>query len=309
MTALSGTEAFPHVSAIAAAALRAWPDHEKFVRASLGSGDGGFMSRLESVATDVVALTGDDLDVFAHDYRWMCEVFREEQFYFARHKKYRRSTIDEAIRDVYGNASYMSRYVNGILLTQVLWLNHARAMDIYRDVFLPRNRAAYEHLEVGPGHGLFLVSAARDPRCAALTAWDVSPSSLESTRRALGKMEVVRPVVMREAEICSVDPEPDAFDSIICSEVLEHTEHPHKALDNIFRALRSGGQLFLNIPVNSPAPDHIYLWRKPDEVRSLVETQGFVIEEFITLPPTGRTLQDALRYDFDISCVIIASKP
>ena len=309
MTALSGTEAFPHVSAIAAAALRAWPDHEKFVRASLGSGDGGFMSRLESVATDVVALTGDDLDVFAQDYRWMCEAFREEQFYFARHKKYRRSTIDEAIRDIYGNPSYMSRYVNGILLTQVLWLNHARAMDIYRDMFLPGNRAGYEHLEVGPGHGLFLVSAARDPRCAALTAWDVSPSSLESTRRALGKMKVVRPVVMREAEICSADPQPDAFDSIICSEVLEHTEHPHKALDNIFRALRSGGQLFLNIPVNSPAPDHIYLWRKPDEVRSLVETQGFVIEEFITLPPTGRTLQDALRYDFDISCVIIASKP
>jgi len=120
MTALSGTEALLHVSAIAAAALRAWPDHEKFIRASLGSGDRKFMSRLENVATDVVALTGDDLDAFAHDYRWMCEVFREEQFYFARHKKYRRSTLEEAIRDIYGNASYMSRYVNGILLTQVL---------------------------------------------------------------------------------------------------------------------------------------------------------------------------------------------
>jgi 2-polyprenyl-3-methyl-5-hydroxy-6-metoxy-1,4-benzoquinol methylase len=309
MTALSGTEEFPHLSAIAAAALQAWPDHEKFVRASLTSGDRGFKSRLENVATDVVALTGDDLDIFADDYRWMCEVFREEQFYFRRHKKYRRSTIEEAIRDIYANPPYMARYVNGILLTQVLWQNHARAIDIYRHRFLPGNHEGYEHLEVGPGHGLFLVSAARDPRCANLTAWDVSRSSLESTRRALHKMKVMRPVAMKEAEICSVDPQPNAFDSITCSEVLEHTEHPYKALDNIFRALRSRGRLFLNIPVNSPAPDHIYLWRKPAEIQSMVQNRGFLIEEFFTLPPTGQTLGDALKHDFDISCVVIASKP
>ena len=309
MTAVSGAEEFPNLGAIAAATLRAWPEHEKFIRASLGGQDRGFVSRLENVATDVVALTGDDLGIFARDYRWMCEVVREEQFYFARHKKYRRSTIEQAIRDIYGNAPYMSRYVNGLFLSQVLWLNHAQAMDIYRDRFLPGNREGYEHLEVGPGHGLFLVSAARDPRCGGLTAWDVSPSSLESTGRALRKMKVARPVTMKEAEICSVDPPPDAFDSIICSEVLEHTEHPHKALDNIFRALRPGGRLFLNVPVNSPAPDHIYLWRKPGEIQSMVETKGFVIEEFITLPPTGQTLEDALKHDFDISCVTIASKP
>jgi 2-polyprenyl-3-methyl-5-hydroxy-6-metoxy-1,4-benzoquinol methylase len=309
VSALSAGEEFPHLSAIAAAALRAWPDHEKFIRASLGSGDRGFMSRLERVATDVVALAGDDLDTFAQDYRWMCQVFREEQFYFRRHGKYRRATIAEAIRDIYGNAPYMARYVNGILLTQVLWQNHAQAIDIYRDKFLPGNREGYEHLEVGPGHGLFLVSAARDPRCASLTAWDVSRSSLESTRRALQKMNVVRPVAMKEAEICSVDPAPDEFDSITCSEVLEHTELPHRALDNIFRALRSGGQLFLNIPVNSPAPDHIYLWREPAEIHSMVAKLGFTVEEFMTLPPTGQTLEEALKHGFDISCVIIASKP
>ena len=87
MTALPGAEELPHLAAITAAALRAWPGHEKFLRASLSSGDSGFLARLESVAMDVVALTSDDLEVFAGDYRWMCEVVREEQFYFARHKK------------------------------------------------------------------------------------------------------------------------------------------------------------------------------------------------------------------------------
>ena len=308
-TALSGIQQFPALSSIATAVLREWPGHEKFIRSSLDSNDEGYMSRLEDVAADLLALTGDDLDRFAADYRWMCNLVMEEQLYFVRNEKYRRDTLDEVIRDVYANAPFMSRYVNGILLTQVLWRNHAQAMDIYRHKFLPGNCEGYRHLEVGPGHGLFLVFAARDPRCGGVTAWDVSRSSLESTREALRKMKVEGPVAMEESEICSVQPEAEQFDSIMCSEVLEHTERPHKALDNLFRALRPGGRLFLNIPVNSPAPDHIYLWRKPEEIRSMVVDQGFRIEEFITLPLTGRTLEQALKHNYDISCLAIATKP
>ncbi|HEY8191764.1 MAG TPA: class I SAM-dependent methyltransferase [Alphaproteobacteria bacterium] len=299
---------FPSIAEIAMAVLKAWPEHKKFVDSSLSVADDSFLMRLENVADHALTLTGGDLVRFAADYRWMCEVFREEQFYFARHKKYRRSTIEEAIRDVYGNAPYMSRYVNGILISQILWHNHAHAMDIYREQFLPRNKNDYAHLEVGPGHGLFLSFAATDDRCGSVAAWDVSPSSLESTRRALEKMGVIRDVMMTEAEICSVDPAPEQFDSIMCSEVLEHTEQPEKALANIVRALRPGGRLFLNIPVNSPAPDHIYLWRKPEEIRQMVEAGGLEIERFITLPPTGKTLEQALKHDFDISCIAIARK-
>jgi 2-polyprenyl-3-methyl-5-hydroxy-6-metoxy-1,4-benzoquinol methylase len=307
--ALSRTEELPGISLIVSAALLEWPEHEKFIHASLDPADQPFLSRLDDVARNVLALAGSDLGRFAADYRWMCEIVKEEQFYFARHRRYRRSKIAEAIRDIYSNAPFMVRYVNGLLLTQVLWRNHAQAMDLYRRKFLPGNCEGYAHLEVGPGHGLFLVFAARDPRCGSLTAWDVSRASLESTGQALRKMQVGRSVTMKEAEVCSIDPEPGQFDSILCSEVLEHTEQPHKALDNLFRVLRSAGRLFLNIPVNSPAPDHIYLWRKPGEIRDLVGDRGFVVEDFITLPPTGQTLEQAIKHDFDISCIVIARKP
>ncbi len=309
LAVLNDQEKFPSIAAVVAAVIKEWSEHEKFVQTSLGTADEDYLSRLENVSENVLVLADGELDRFAADYRWTCGILREEQFYFARNKEYRRSTIAEAIRDVYANGAYMSRYINGLLLSQVIWQNHTQAMDIYRMRFLPGNKDNYHHLEVGPGHGLFMVYAADDPRCASLAAWDVSVSSLESTQDALKKMHVERTVDMLEAEICSIVPAPDQFDSIMCSEVLEHTEQPQKALDNMLKALRPGGRLFLNIPVNSPAPDHIYLWRKPEEIRSMVAACGYEIEDFIEIPPTGKTLEQAYKQGIDISCVAIARKP
>jgi hypothetical protein len=73
----------------------------------------------------------------------------------------------------------------------------------------------------------------------------------------------------------------------------------------IHASLGSGDRGFMSRLEN----DHIYLWRKPPEIHSMLKNKGFTIEEFITLPPTGQTLEDALKRDFDISCVIITSKP
>lgn len=49
------------------------------------------------------------------------------------------------------------------------------------------------------------------------------------------------------------------FDSIICLEVLEHTENPFNAIEEITRILRTDGLLFISVPCNyrihSPLPD------------------------------------------------------
>ena len=62
-------------------------------------------------------------------------------------------------------------------------------------------------------------------------------------------------------------------------------------------------------PVNSPAPDHIYLWRNPEDIRTMVQSCGYEIEDFIEIPPTGKTLEQAYKQAIDISCITIARKP
>lgn len=42
--------------------------------------------------------------------------------------------------------------------------------------------------------------------------------------------------------------EADTYDAIICNQVLEHTRHPQKVINKIYRILRPGGELFLTVP-------------------------------------------------------------
>jgi SAM-dependent methyltransferase len=54
----------------------------------------------------------------------------------------------------------------------------------------------------------------------------------------------------------------ETFDIVVCTEVLEHTLHPFKAIDEIKRILKTGGILLLTTPfdfrIHGPLPD---CWR------------------------------------------------
>jgi len=56
--------------------------------------------------------------------------------------------------------------------------------------------------------------------------------------------------------------EDNYFDFVVCTEVLEHTLNPFKAVDEIYRILKPGGFAFVTVPFNfrihGPLPD---CWR------------------------------------------------
>jgi 2-polyprenyl-3-methyl-5-hydroxy-6-metoxy-1,4-benzoquinol methylase len=167
----------------------------------------------------------------------------------------------------------------------------------------------FDHLEVGPGHGLFLAFATAHPRCARATGWDVSPTSIAATSAALAKLGITGRVTLVGQDVLEHAPTSDQFDSAIISEVLEHLEQPDIALRTLRDSLRPGGSIFINVPVNSPAPDHIFLWTTPAQVIDLIDKTGFQIREQHLLPMTGYRIDNALKWRLSISCVIIANKP
>ena len=136
----------------------------------------------------------------------------------------------------------------------------------------------------------------------------MSPSSIAETKAALATLGVEREIEIVEQDVLSAAPREGEFDAAVISEVLEHLERPDRALRTLHSALRPGGRIFINAPVNSPAPDHIYLWRSPEELRSFVEDQDFEIEQAYDLPQTGVSLERARKFNVSISCVVIASK-
>lgn len=67
------------------------------------------------------------------------------------------------------------------------------------------------------------------------------------------------------ADICADNSEligTHSFDYIVCTEVLEHTLQPFRAVEELFRILKPGGHVFLTVPFNfrihGPLPD---CWR------------------------------------------------
>lgn len=289
--------------------LGTWPEHAGFLERSFRERDASELALTEQLAELVLRLHSEEVDRLSGGYRWMCEMVLEEDFEFKRSGHYRYSSFEEVDRLVYRDRVRMGQYMSGLLLSAVLWTNHVRSMAQYLGPFLGGNRDAYRHLEVGPGHGLLLYLAAADPRCSSVTGLDISAESLSRTQQALERLGSPKPAACLACDIAAPITTQQSFDSVVISEVCEHLEAPQLALENLRRVMEPGGRIFVNMPINAPAIDHIYLLRTPEEVVELVRSAGFEIESTLNAPTSGYSEARARKLGASISVCVIGRAP
>lgn len=299
---------YPSIMRILEEVSTLWPAHTSFIQRRFVGDSEDFLARSETLADDILQLTGPRLAEFCADYKWMCDEFVKEELFFRRNKRYRLSTLQEAQESVYDNPGFMKRYMCGLLISQILWRNHTSVIDAFVTDFLGGRNATFRHLEVGPGHGLFLHRAANNPHCEAAHGWDISKTSLDATAAALTALESGNKVNLEHRDVAAADAAGADFDTVVISEVLEHVEQPDVVLEGLRRVMRPGGRIFINVPVNSPAPDHIYLWRTPEDVIELVRAARLDVVQTHLFPATGVTLEQARKMALTISTVIIAER-
>ena len=101
-------------------------------------------------------------------------------------------------------------------------------------------------LDVGCGHGMHALRAAR--RCRQVTGLDRNPESLAVALRS-SRAQAVQNVAFLAADVEQDLPvKSDAFDLVICLDVLEHVYRRVPLLLEIRRALRRHGTLLLAVP-------------------------------------------------------------
>jgi 2-polyprenyl-3-methyl-5-hydroxy-6-metoxy-1,4-benzoquinol methylase len=305
----------PCLSRLVSHQFEVWPEHRRYLEKSFAERPRAVLDISEAVAAIVLRLAGElpgGLDELCADYRFMCEqLILPEEVFFRRYDRYRLTSFADAFRECYGNPELMSRYMRGVLLSNVFWDNHARAFAHFLNRFLPSLPENADYLEVGPGHGLFLSFAARRETIGTVSGWDVSPASIGTTRQSLECIGVERKVelVLQDIFAAGTDGGERQFNAIVLGEILEHLEDPASALRSVARRLRSGGLVWINVPVNSPAPDHIYLLRTPEEARELVQSAGLEVVDSAYFPMSGATIEMARRHKLSISCVFIGRQP
>lgn len=130
-------------------------------------------------------------------------------------------------------------------------------------------------LDYGCGWGVFLLSLPR--RQVEAYCYDISEpamSGLEAVMRML-RRKVSRIDFGEDGRII-----PEDFDVIICSHVLEHVDDDRRLLTDLSRALRQGGFLLINVPINETLPDpkHVRFYT-PGILKMLMTETGLKIEE------------------------------
>lgn len=71
------------------------------------------------------------------------------------------------------------------------------------------------------------------------------------------------------------------IDLVLCTEVLEHIEEDHKALDELARIVAPGGWLLLTVPTPPAVPDpaHVREGYRSEELTAMLTERGFEVVE------------------------------
>lgn len=78
------------------------------------------------------------------------------------------------------------------------------------------------------------------------------------------------------------------FDVVVMSHVLEHCPKPSIVLGNVYRCLRQGGILFIEVPIESGPPKptekdaHYFNFNSFEDLRVLIEGRFVILEKFVS---------------------------
>ena len=100
-------------------------------------------------------------------------------------------------------------------------------------------------LEVAPGPGYLAIELAKLGRCTKIIGLDISQDFVEIAKRNADKAGVVEEVEFRLGNVSDMPFPDNEFDFIICTAAFKNFKEPLKALNQMYRVLKSGGNALI----------------------------------------------------------------
>lgn len=252
---------------------------------------------------------GEDYDSISDGYLNFCLYFMEERKYFVEHGTYRYSTYKEA-ESLYSDSAYMKNYMIGLSLAIYLWNIQRESMRFFVKKCKEDKHLGGKYLEVGPGHGEYLVTAMENMLFDEYLAVDISSTSAEMTRSFLryvyqNDKKTLEKVAVLHKDFFSIEEE--KYDGIVISEVLEHVENPKDFLLQTKKLAKPDAFIYLSTAINSPFPDHLYHFHRKEEVYRLLKKTGFKVVDEVISTAEGISMEKAVKKRYDITIGFVLS--
>jgi SAM-dependent methyltransferase len=133
-----------------------------------------------------------------------------------------------------------SRHINRLITGN----EHESWLAFTKHRFLPEGTG--HGLSLGCGHGWTEREAMQIELCRSFDALDISEEALVVARREARTVGLHGLIMYQQADLNTVELEPDVYDIVIASQVLHHVQALEHLLDEVASALSSGGLFVVN---------------------------------------------------------------
>jgi 2-polyprenyl-3-methyl-5-hydroxy-6-metoxy-1,4-benzoquinol methylase len=263
--------------------------------------DRAFAEQICRLAFEKCGSTVEAYNKVLADFVHLSEEFVRLQIELDRDGKYKYSSYEEVRAIVYDNPEVMEgRYLNGLLVSQALWMNDRKIYEYFVDEYCVGNPASGNVLEVPTGTGVYVTEfAMRNPEWSAQGV-DLSASSVAFTRE-IARLRHCNVAVSNENILEHAGGK--TFDRIICGELVEHLERPEELLVKLASLTAPGGTIFLTTAIWAANIDHIYLFVNAQEVRDMLE-KYFVIDSELVIPVFDGKGPEDEKTPINYACVL-----
>lgn len=157
-------------------------------------------------------------------------------------------------------------------------------------------------LDAGCGYGLYAMSLGE--LGYKVDAIDVDVRRIKALRSMIAEYPVLKDRLMPFTGSLTSLPFPaQSYDTIVCSEVIEHIREDGQAVSELARVIKPTGTLILSVPYDSTYNKKVYKrfdHERPgynrDSIGSILEKRGFSIEKVLYYErAVGRTLFDTFN--------------
>lgn len=293
-------------SGLIEAILARMPSHAKFISNALALLNEDEIAEADDYIGHL--LEHNDNEFIVDCYKTIVDDTLECQIEFLRSGQYRHTTFAEVADSVYFDNDYMKRYMIGLALSTFFWPNHTMIRRFFTQT-LPTARSG-RYLEIGPGHGFFLLQAMRRCSFDRFVGVDISPASIALIDSIV---KDVLPDRRKDLDLIEMDFLAKSgldghFDAIVMGEVLEHVEKPAAFLHRIAELAAPSAHIFITTCINAPAVDHIFLFRTAGEIEALFSKAGLVIHDQIHVPHPGYDLKRCVALNLPINVAYLLGR-